>query len=168
MIRRRIPMNMFPQTKVQDFSKCINGEFIKVVSGTKSYAGLCIDNGAGKLSFLILESNQDEYLYKVAEQSPNNEVLSYGTDWIIEVTGNPQQGRNLVENAGVLIHRETDTVIVGTVVGGHQEYLHCDLNGQGIFNSLAKAATGYAFEKWEIVCIDPATSQKQTLARRNV
>lgn len=161
-------MKMFPQTKVQDFSKCIDGEFIKVVSRDMTYAGLCIDDGAGKLSFLILETNQDGYQYRVTKQSPNNEVLSYGTDWIIEITGDPQRGSNFVENAGVLIHRETDTVIVGREIGGHEEYLHCELKGQGLYYSLVKPATGYAFEEWEIVCIDPATSQRQTLAKHNL
>ena len=160
-------MNIFPQTKVKDFSKCIDGEFIKVVSHSKAYAGLCVDDGAGKLNLLILETNQVGYKYMVTTRSPNDEVLSYGTDWIIEITGDPQPGSKFIENAGVLIHRETDTLIVGREMGADGEHLHCELKGHGIFTSLAKPATGYAFEKWEIVCIDPVTSQKQTLAKSN-
>lgn len=77
-------MNIFPQTKVQDFSKCIAGEFIKVVTQSRSYAGLCVDDGAGKLNLLILETNQDGYQYIVTARPPHDEVLSYGTDWIID------------------------------------------------------------------------------------
>ncbi|KJZ23416.1 hypothetical protein [Tritonibacter mobilis] len=160
-------MNIFPQTKVQDFSKCIAGEFIKVVNQSKTYAGLCVDDGEGKLNLLILETNQDGYQYMVTARPPHDEVLSYGTDWIIEIIGDPQPGSKFVEHAGVLLHRETDTLIVGRDVGAHGEYLHCELKGHGIFGSSAKPATGYAFEKWEIVCIDPVTSQKQTLAKSN-
>lgn len=166
-------MQLLPTTNVKKFSECLHLEIFEFIIRNQVRTGICIlddddsEDGVDR-SILTVESDDETTRYLFSTFPEDQEVLSYGSDWVLSPKGPPLVGDLHVEDAGSIIHTPNGVFIVAKVLGHTNNTTLCRLSGDGacILNWQQLDRRGFAYEFWRIGCCEANLNREHILARK--
>ncbi|SLN66632.1 hypothetical protein PEL8287_03693 [Roseovarius litorisediminis] len=161
-------MELFPKTEVKTFGECSHCEFLELLGRGENTAGLCIQDESGERKFLVLTSNDQTLLYRLCPYPKGNEVLSYGTDWLLSPYGQIGTPEDAFREKGNILLTSQGTFMV-CVESRHEmdEEIVCRFDQAEVFDLTARPPGGFGRRHWRIHYYDREQDARHKLAGKD-
>lgn len=157
-------MLVVPATNIRDFSECVHGEYISFRIREETHSGICISEENEKKHVVLLESSDQNLLYKLVFIQTGMTVISYGLDWALSFESEQLSLYKGANTPGTCIQTDKGIFFVCRESVDPTEIVLCRLDDVGVVNSLPSGAVGFAFPYWEIGLMTSPVNQYQRLS----